>query len=161
SISDCKIVGYGHRAMTLAKAIELQAIDEATQDLAAAVREADCIVLGTPVGLFVELLTRMAPELKPGAIVTDVGSTKRSVLELAQKILPDTVHFVGSHPMAGSEKRGVEFARADLFESAICITTPVPATHADALATVEDLWATLGMRVIRMTPQEHDSRTAL
>src|SRR5947208_11432215 len=97
-VNGCRVIGYGHRAMTLAKAIELQAIDEATQDLAAAVREADCIVLGTPVGLFEELLSRMAPELKPGAIVTDVGSTKRSVVELAQKILPDTVHFVGSHP---------------------------------------------------------------
>jgi prephenate dehydrogenase len=160
-IKDCHVIGYGHRGMTLAKAIEVGAIDDATQDLAAAVREADCVVLCTPVGLFEQLLIQMSPNLKPGAIVTDVGSTKRSAVEFAQKFLPGTVHFVGSHPMAGSEKRGVEFARPDLFEASVCITTPVPHTNPQALETVETLWQTLGMKVIRLNPDEHDRRVAL
>jgi prephenate dehydrogenase len=154
-------MGYGYRGITLGKAIELKAIDEATQDLGHAVREADCIILCTPVGLFPELLCQMAPLVKPGAIVTDVGSTKRSVVDLAQKLLPETVHFVGSHPMAGSEKRGVEFARDDLFQGAVCITTPLPTTNAKALDAIEDLWRAVGMRIIRMTPAEHDRRVAL
>src|SRR5436309_14753989 len=79
-VSNCHVIGYGHRAMTLAKAVEMQAIDEPTQDLAIAVGEADCVALCTPVGLFEELLVQMSPALKPGAIVTDVGSTKRSAV---------------------------------------------------------------------------------
>jgi prephenate dehydrogenase len=161
AVKDCHIVGYGHRAITLGKAIEMLAIDEATQDLTQAVREADCVVLCTPVGLFDELLVQMAPALKPGAIVTDVGSTKRSVVSSARKLLPDTVRFVGSHPMAGSEKRGIEFARGDLFEGSVCITTPLPTAAVDAVETIEELWKSMGMRIIRMTPEEHDRRVAL
>ncbi len=160
-ITDCHITGYGHRDLTLAKAVEAGAIDDATQDLAAAVSEADCIILCTPVGLFEQLLLQMAPALKAGAIVTDVGSTKRSAVNLAQKFLPPTVNFVGSHPMAGSEKRGVEFARADLFEGSVCITTPVSQTNPQALEMIENLWQTLGMRVIRLSPDEHDRRVAM
>jgi len=160
-INGCHVIGYGHRAMTLGKAIEMSAIDQATQDLTEAVRDADCVVLCTPVGMFQRLLTQMSPSLKPGAIVTDVGSTKRSVVEQAEKILPETVAFVGSHPMAGSEKRGVEFARGDLFDGAVCITTPLPTSPVDAVETVENLWKTVGMRIIRTTPIEHDQRVAL
>jgi prephenate dehydrogenase len=160
-ISDCHVVGYGHRALTLGKAIEMQAIDEGTQDLAVAVREADCVVLCTPVGTFEELLVRISPSLKPGAIVTDVGSTKRSVVESAHRILPNTVQFIGSHPMAGGEKRGVEFARGDLFQGAVCLTTPLPGNQPDAIETIENLWTTVGMRIIRLSPAEHDQRVAL
>ena len=80
--------------------------------------------LCTPVGLFEPLLRDIAPALADSAIVTDVGSTKRSVVEQAERILPSHIRFVGSHPMAGSEKRGVRFAQADLFQGAPCITTP-------------------------------------
>ena len=160
-VSDCQVIGYGHRSMTLAKAIEMGAIDEATQELATAVREADCVVLCTPVGMFEQLLIQMSPALKPGAIVTDVGSTKRSTVESAAKFLPETIHFVGSHPMAGSEKRGVEFARANLFEGAVCIVTPGPQTNPAAIESVESLWQKLGMKVMRMTPVDHDRRVAM
>jgi len=88
--------------------------------------------------------------------VTDVGSTKRSVVELAERILPRSARFVGSHPMAGSEKRGVEFARADLFQAARCIITPTDHTDAAALAEVESFWRLLGMQTTRMSPQDHD-----
>jgi prephenate dehydrogenase len=119
------------------------------------------VVLCTPVGLFDSLLREISPVLKPGAIVTDVGSTKRSVVKSAEKLWPNSAHFVGSHPMAGSEKRGVEFAKSDLFSGAVCITTPTDQTHPAPLQTVEQLWRDMGMKVIRMSPDEHDQRIAM
>jgi len=119
-----RVVGYGHRASTLEEALRVGAIDHGTTDVGEAVRGAELVVLCTPVGLFEELLEEMGPALAPGTLVTDVGSTKRSVVAAAERILPKGVHFVGSHPMAGSEKRGVQFASADLFEGAVCIVTP-------------------------------------
>src|SRR4051812_27328529 len=123
-LSSCIISGYGHRRSTLDKAVQIGAIDEVYDDPAASVRKAELVILCTPVGLFEEIFAKIAPALPPGCVVTDVGSTKRSILSHAQKLLPNTVHFVASHPMAGSEKRGVEFARADLFQSALCLVTP-------------------------------------
>jgi prephenate dehydrogenase len=152
----CHIAGYGHRRETLARARELRAIDEAHDDPAAAVRGAELVILCTPVGAFGELLTRMAPALSRETIVTDVGSTKRSIVELAERILPESVQFVASHPMAGSERRGVNAARADLFDGAVCITTPSAHTAAAAVERVEAFWRLLGMRVTRMTPHDHD-----
>jgi len=154
--SSCEIVGYGHRKSTLDRAVEVGAIDEGYDDLPRAVRGADWVILCTPVGLFSQILHQLAPHLAQGAIVTDVGSTKRSVIETAQKILPKWVRFVGSHPMAGSEKRGIEFARADLFRGATCILTPTPDTDTNALAAVGSFWQSLGMRITRLPPDDHD-----
>src|SRR5205814_1835691 len=98
--------------------------------------------------------------LAAGALVTDVGSTKRSIVQFAAKILPKTVRFVGSHPMAGSEKRGVEHARADLFRDAICVVTPDAQTDPGALAAIEAFWTELGMSVRRMLPEAHDAAVA-
>ena len=127
--NSCKIMGYGHRERSLITAREMGAIDDFTTDSAASVKDADLIVLCTPVGTFDRLLREIAPALKAGAIVTDVGEHKRSVCRLAEQILPPAVQFIGSHPMAGSEKRGVEAATADLFRGALCITTPTPRTN--------------------------------
>ena len=156
--TDYNIVGYGHRPATLQQALQVGAIDEGYGDLAAAVRGADLVVLCTPVGLFGELIRTMAPHLADGTVVTDVGSTKRSVVRAAEQHLPKGVHFVGSHPMAGSDKRGVEFARADLFRNATCILTPTERTDPSALETVESFWQQLGMRLVRLSPDEHDRR---
>jgi len=153
-----RIVGYGHRPATLKKALESGAIDESASSCKKAVAGADLVVLCTPVGLFEEMLRQIAGDLAAGAIVTDVGSTKRSVVELAEKLLPSSVHFVGSHPMAGSEKRGVEYARADLFQGARCILTPTDKTDSVALEKVDEFWRKLGMHTQRMSPQEHDRR---
>lgn len=155
-LTSCRIKGYGHRKSTLDQALNLGAIDSAAVSAADAVAGADLVILCTPVGLFDEILRSIGPALAPGAIVTDVGSTKRSVVRLAQEILPSGVHFVGSHPMAGSEKRGVEFAKADLFKNALCITTPTARTDLAAVRTVESFWQTIGMRVTRLTPDDHD-----
>lgn len=151
-----EIVGYGHRASTLETAMKMGAIDRSTTSAAEAVRGADLVILCTPVGTFRSLLQEIAGGLTSGAIITDVGSTKRSIVRLAEELLPKTVHFVGSHPMAGSEKRGVEFAKADLFNGALCILTPTRQTNAGALAKVENFWAELGMRTKRLSPDDHD-----
>lgn len=158
--NECTLVGYGHRAASLDTARDIGAIDEGYVEPAQAVRGADLVILCTPVGVFPELLRQIAPALKRGALVTDVGSTKRSVVAHAERTLPSHVHFVGSHPMAGSDRRGVEFARTDLFQHAICITTPTPRTHARALQQIEDFWKLLGMRIVRLSPEEHDQRLA-
>jgi prephenate dehydrogenase len=160
ALNGCRITGYGHRAQTLQRAQEIGAIDEGTGDLSRAVEGADLIILCTPVGIFGSILGEMAEAVRPGAVVTDVGSTKRSVVELAHKHLKQSIHFVGSHPMAGSEKRGVEFARADLFQNALCILTPNAKTDVEALQTVEEFWRALGMQTCRMTPAEHDAALA-
>ena len=159
-ISSCSVAGYGHRRSTLEAALARGAVDEVYDSPAAAVRGADLVILCTPVGTFPELLGQIAGELADGAVVTDVGSTKASVVEAAGKLLPARVRFVGSHPMAGSEKRGVEFARADLLAGALCIVTPDERSDADAVAGVESFWRRLGMVTTRVSPPEHDRRLA-
>jgi prephenate dehydrogenase len=154
--SSGRIVGYGHRKATLDRALEVGAIDETAGSIGTAVAGADLIVLCTPVGFFEAAMTQMTPHLAESAIVTDVGSTKGSVVELASRLLPRPERFVASHPMAGSEKRGVEFARADLFRGAQCILTPTEATDPSALQAIDSFWQSLGMRTTRLSPTEHD-----
>lgn len=158
--SNCEIMGYGRNAESLKVAKQMGAVTHISTDLAEAVRGAELVVLCTPVGVFEQLLTGIAPALRPGAIVTDVGSTKRTVQRLAEQILPTGIHFVGSHPMAGSEQRGIQAARPDLYQGALCITTPTARTDSPALAKVESFWMELGMRITRLDPQEHDQLLA-
>ena len=159
-LKHCKIIGYSHRRSTVDSALQMHALDEGYDVLPPAVKGADLVVLCTPVGLFRPLLAELAPLLAPGTIVTDVGSTKRSIVAAAEELLPASVHFVGSHPMAGSEKRGVKYARADLYAGALCIVTPSAQTDRPALAKVRQFWADLGMRTRELSPQEHDQRLA-
>ncbi len=156
SLNNCKIIGYGHRKESLEEAVLSGVIDRGVADPAEAVEDADLVILCTPVGRFGDLLREIGPRLKKGAIVTDVGSTKRSVVAEAEKWLPAGAAFVGSHPMAGSEKRGVRFARADLFRDALCIVTPTAKTDAEAIGKVEGFWKMLGMWTKRMSAEEHD-----
>lgn len=150
-------MGYGHRRETLQRAQEFGAIDRWSLDLGEAVADADLVMLCTPVGLFEAMLKQLAGVLKPGTVVTDVGSTKRTVVRMAQAILPPANPYVGSHPMAGSEKRGVEYARADLFHSALCILTPTAGSPRPVVAELEAFWQSLGMRTVRLSPEEHDA----
>jgi prephenate dehydrogenase len=153
---NCRIIGSGHRRQSLDRALEMGAIDQAEIDPAKSVAGSDLVVLCTPVGLFEEILTAIAPALARGATITDVGSTKRSVVRLAASRLPAHTDFIASHPIAGSEKRGVEFARADLFRNQLCIITPTAATKPAALERVEKFWQLLGMRTTRLSPEDHD-----
>jgi prephenate dehydrogenase len=155
-LTGCKITGYGHRRSTLDAALNMGALDEAYDTLSAAVADADLIILCTPVGLFRSLLSELAPLVSRTALITDVGSTKRSIVAAADELLSSPEQFVASHPMAGSEKRGVQYSRADLYDGALCILTPASRTSSLALKAVEDFWKLLGMQTCRVSPEAHD-----
>jgi prephenate dehydrogenase len=152
-----RIEGYVRRTASIAECDKLGVVDHATRDLARAVANADLVILCTPLSQMRELGLKMLPSLKPGAIVTDVGSVKGSVVEDLESLIAGAdAHFVGSHPMAGGEKTGVSAAKADLFERAVCIVTPTPNSNKNAVEKVEEFWKTLGSRVLRLAPAVHD-----
>ena len=152
-----EVAGFVRRPASLKDCEKAGAVDYATTDLLAAVSNADLVILCTPLLQMRLRAAEMLPALKRGAIVTDVGSVKASVLrELESLIQKSGAHFVGSHPMAGAEKTGVGAARADLFENAACVVTPTKNTSPAALRKVEQFWKLLGGRTIRMAPQLHD-----
>jgi len=154
----CQTAGFVRRAARLRDCERARALDFATTDLPAAVWDADLIILCSPPGQMRPLAERMLPALKPGAIVTDVGSVKAGVVrELESLIAKAGAHFVGSHPMAGAEKTGVSAAREDLFVNAVCVVTPTKKTNRAALKKVERFWKALGSRVLELTPETHDA----
>lgn len=153
-----EIAGYVRREASIKECERAGATDYATTDLLAAVSGADLVVLCTPLAQMKSLVQQMRPALKRGAIVTDVGSVKASVVKEVQALIHKSgAHFVGSHPMAGGEKQGVLAARAELFEGAVCVVTPTRKTNPAALRKVEGLWKDVGARLLRTTPDEHDA----
>ncbi|MFP4165745.1 MAG: prephenate dehydrogenase [Opitutales bacterium] len=126
----------------------------------AAAREADAVVLCTPVATIIPLLQRIAPELREDALVTDVGSTKAHICNEAAATLRGPTRFIGSHPMAGSERTGKNHARPDLFEGAACLITPLAPSPAVASERLRKFWEAIGMRVTEMSPEEHDAIVA-
>ncbi|WP_295806815.1 prephenate/arogenate dehydrogenase family protein [uncultured Nitratireductor sp.] len=146
---------------TLARAGELKLGDVYEQNAAEAVRDADLVIVSVPVGASAAMAQAIAPGLKPGAIVTDVGSTKASVIAQMQPHLPDNVHFIPGHPIAGTEDSGPDAGFADLFEGRWCILTPLPDTDADALARLTAFWEGCGAMVDRMDPEHHDMVLAI
>jgi len=152
------VCGHVRRPATLKECERVGALDFATTDLLAAVSRSDLVILCTPLAQMRSLAEQMRPALRRGAIVTDVGSVKSSVVaEVEALVARAGGYFVGSHPMAGGEKQGVLAARADLFAGAICVTTPTRRTHPDALRRVEGFWKSIGARLVRTTPQAHDA----
>jgi len=156
SFPGVKTVGYTHRAITRRKAKRLGVASEISDDIESSVSSADIVILATPVSAFEEIFGAIADALPTGCIVTDVGSTKILPHRWAAKKLPKTVHYVGSHPIAGSEQRGVEFARDDLFERASCILTTTKRTNKQAVQVLKRFWSALGCCVQLMRPAEHD-----
>jgi prephenate dehydrogenase len=153
-----EIAGYVRRKQSIKDCERAGATDYATTDLLAAVSGADLVVLCTPLAQMKPLVKQMFPALKRGAIVTDVGSVKGSVVKDVEAMIAKAgAHFVGSHPMAGGEKQGVLASRADLFECAICVVTPTKRTNQIALRKVEQLWKDVGARLLRTTPVAHDA----
>ena len=151
-----KRVGFSHRTATRQKALRLGVVDCLCDNLDQAVRQAPLIILATPIGAFENLMKQMAPSLAPASLVTDVGSTKVVPTQWAKKHLPKHVEYLGSHPIAGSEQRGVEFARADLFDNANCIITPTAANSKQTRAFFLQFWNKLQMKTSSMTPAQHD-----
>ncbi len=133
-----------------------------TTSISDAAGGAHLIVLATPIGAMPNLARRIALcDPSPGCVVTDVGSVKGSVVNALEPIFANTPSlFIGSHPMAGSEKTGLDAARADLFEGAACILTPTPHTDPVALDRLRQFWSRLGCRLLEMSPQEHDRKVA-
>jgi prephenate dehydrogenase len=151
-----EIQGAGRSRETLELAIKLGVIDHMGQGSAHAVERADLVVLATPVGTFESIVREIAPHLKKGAILTDVGSVKGGLVRTIEGLLPAGAHFVPSHPIAGREKHGVGAASEDLFRGAKCIITPTERTDAKALESVTALWTEAGMNVVIMEPEQHD-----
>ena len=151
-----RVVGFGRNRDNLEKARRLNIIDEYFTDLSSAVKDADLIVLCSPIGSFKSLAEKMVSAFKPGAILTDVGSVKAPIVREIEGVVPRSVYFVGGHPIAGGEKSGVDAADKDLFRGAKCIVTPTSNTDKTALKRVVTLWERLGMKVDAMDAEEHD-----
>ncbi len=126
----------------------------------AAVREAGLVVIAAPVDRIGPLIRQIAPHLAPGTVVTDVGSVKGEIARLGHAALGDRAHFVGSHPMAGSEKTGWEHASAGLFERRTCFVTPLAESHPPAVAAVVQFWSELGGEPVTLSPDRHDEIVA-
>lgn len=156
SFSKVKVVGYTHRASTRDKAKRLAVVSEVVDDICQCVRYADLVILATPLSTFENIFVEIVDALPVGCIVTDVGSTKTLPHRWADKRLPGGVHYVGSHPIAGSEQRSVEYARDDLFDRAMCILTATEKTNRRVLQILKKFWSQLGCFVKIMTPAEHD-----
>jgi prephenate dehydrogenase len=153
---DVLLTGYTHRASTRRKARRLLTAVRITDDIKNSVGDADLVILAVPIGSFEEIFRTIGGALRRCCIVTDVGSTKVQPHRWAAKYLPSSVHYAGSHPIAGSEQRGVEFARDDLFEKALCILTKTKNTPSAAIEVLKRFWSSLGCCVKMMTPAEHD-----
>lgn len=152
-----QVAGYVRRAESVKECETLGVVDRADTDLWRAVEQASLVVLCTPIAQMRGLMERMLPKLAPGAVVTDVGSVKASVVaELDPLAARVGARFVGSHPMAGAEKTGPAAARADLFEGAICAVTPTAQTPPDAVARIEQLWRDVGGVPLRLGAELHD-----
>jgi cyclohexadieny/prephenate dehydrogenase len=141
---------------TLARAKELNLGDSFHVDPVEAVRDADCVILCIPVGAVGAATATIAGALKPGAIISDVGSVKASVVAQMKPHLPEGVQFVPAHPVAGTEYSGPDAAFASLFDNRWCILTPPPGTDPQAVETLADFWRQLGANVETMTPEHHD-----
>jgi len=149
-----EIVGVSRRKSTIDKAVKNRVADFATLNLKDGVKDSDLVIITTPVFKIVDIAKKIAPFLKKGAIVTDAGSTKKHIVENIEKARLKDMDFVGSHPIAGSEKSGIKHADKDLFKGAYCIVTE--AKNKSALNKVKKFWASIGMKVIVMPAQSHD-----
>lgn len=155
-----QVAGYDLGRGVSEQARRVGAIDQAHNALADAVRGADLIILATPVGAMRALLQDMATMASPGAVITDVASTKSQVISWAEEFLPGNIYFIGGHPMAGKEISGVEAADPTLFQGRIYCLTPTKKTSPVALNKVATMIETLGGRVRFLEPAEHDGQVA-
>ncbi len=156
------LAGYARRAETRSVALEAGMIDTAHDDPVSAVQDADLVVYCTPILTIPDLVAASRQGLKPGALLTDVGSTKKELAQLVTDALAGTAAtFVGSHPVAGSEQQGVEAARADLYEGALVVVTPEQAdAEPTAVAAVVEFWQQIGARVRVIDAATHDALMA-
>ena len=150
------ITGIGRNRDNLIRAKKLSIISNWTSSHESGVEDADLILLASPVDKFKGIIEKIQPNIKRGAIVTDVGSVKADIVSSLEPLMPEEVFFVGSHPIAGKETSGISAASKDLFHNAKCIITPGPNTDREAFKKVRRLWEALGSETVVMSPEEHD-----
>lgn len=152
-----RVVGVGRTRRNLSAALRARIIDEIALDAGRAVRDADLVFIGTPVGQMASVMERIAPNLPVHAVITDGGSTKRDVIRHARRLLgAHFARFVPAHPIAGAEKSGASAASADLYRGRIVFLVPQPETAARALRLVRSVWERCGAHVMRLGAREHD-----
>jgi prephenate dehydrogenase len=151
-----EIVGHGRSAANLVTAQRRGIIDRYSLSAREAAQDADLLMLAMPVRAMAEVARACAPVLRRGAVVTDVGSVKESVVQAVEAALPAGLPFVGAHPVAGTEASGAAAAYAELFRGSRCIITPGPSAEAAAVAKIRALWEGVGMRVDEMDAAQHD-----
>jgi prephenate dehydrogenase len=155
-----RVVGIGRNAARLKNVKKIGAITDTSLDLAKGVSEADVVIVCTPVDLIAEQAVAAVEHAPAHALVSDAGSTKHQIVSAVEKKLRGRGHFVGSHPMAGSEKAGAAESRADLFEGKVVVVTPSKRTPAADAEAIGEFWASLGARVLMMGPDAHDRAVA-
>ncbi|MBI4967685.1 MAG: prephenate/arogenate dehydrogenase family protein [Rhodospirillales bacterium] len=155
------VVAADHNPAHCDQARALGLVDDMVADPRQAAKDADLVMICTPVSTYAEIGERMAPALKPGAIVSDIGSVKQAVIRDLGPILPEGVHLVPGHPVAGTEKSGPEAGFAELFDGRWCILTPPPGTDPAATDATRALWEGVGMTVEIMDPGHHDMVLAI
>lgn len=151
-----EIVGVGRSVEKLEKAQRLSIIDSYSTEPSQAVKDADLVVLAAHVGSFIGLTASFKGFLKKGSVLTDVGSVKAYLVQELEAIIPESVNYVGAHPIAGSERAGVESAHDQLYKGQICIITPTKSTDKIALEKVVRLWEFVGANPVLMDSFEHD-----
>lgn len=151
-----EIVGVSRRKSTIDKAIRSKIVDFATLDLKDGVRDSDFVIITTPVFKIADIAKRIAPFLKKDAVITDAGSTKKYIVSSIEKTGLKNIYFIGSHPVAGSEKSGIMTADKDLFKGAYCILTETKNANPKILNKVKKFWERLGMKTKVMSPEVHD-----
>jgi prephenate dehydrogenase len=159
-----RIVGVGRRQTSLDAARTIGAIDHGVTNLATGVAEAQLVIVATPVDLVAERVVQAVAASPPGALITDVGSTKESIVSMVDSALATRrsgPRFVGSHPLAGDHRTGAEHARADMFEGRTVVVTPSDATRTAAVTEVIGFWQSLGANVKTMSPARHDAALAI
>lgn len=156
-----KVVGVGRRQTSLRTARRVGAVTNTTIDLAKGVADAELVVVCSPVGQIAEHVRLAAQHCPPGTLITDAGSTKRTIIADLDGQLPRDCRFLGGHPLAGSEKIGAAHAQAELFEGRLAILTPTKNTRAEDFDLLEAFWSCLGSVVIQMSAGEHDRAMAV
>lgn len=152
------VVGVGRGRANIERALSLGVIDEACDDVAAAARDADVVLIAVPVKQTAPMLARLVDAVRHGVVVTDAGSTKRDFVETAKAIFGEIpANVVPGHPIAGAERTGVDAANAELFSGKRVVLTPLPHTSTEAVSRVENLWLSCGASVMKMSPEHHDA----
>jgi len=155
------VIGIGRRQVTLRIARRVGAVTHTTIDLAKGVAQAELIIVCTPAAQIVEHVRQAARACPEGTLITDAGSAKQAIVEALDGQLPRGCRFLGSHPIAGSEKGGPSYAQANLFEGRVAVLTPTRNTRAEDFDFLEEFWEGLGSVVLQMSPEEHDRALAV